>query len=133
MDKNTEALDKAVQTLEGLEKRLSFIADAEGKLQSKSEALSSQIDDLFRLERDLEEKAEALSSLITDVNNAIHRFDELKESLDATLRRLEKLDVQGLRDSLEETTDAVSKSEKAIVAAQKRNKEASEKLIRGKK
>ena len=133
MDKNTEALDKAVQTLEGLEKRLSFIADAEGKLQSKSETLSSQIDDLFRLERDLEEKAEALSSLITDVNNAIHRFDELKESLDATLRRLEKLDVQSLRDSLEETTDAVSKSEKAIVAAQKRNKEASEKLIRGKK
>ena len=133
MDKNTEALDKAVQTLEGLEKRLSFIADAEGKLQSKSETLSSQIDDLFRLERDLEEKTEALSSLITDVNNAIHRFDELKESLDATLRRLEKLDVQGLRDSLEETTDAVNKSEKAIVAAKKRNKEANEKLIRGKK
>ena len=133
MDKNTEALDRAVQTLDGLEKRLSFIADAEAKLQNKSETIASQIDDLFRLERELEEKAEALSTLVTDVNNVIHRFDELKESLDATLRRLEKLDVQGLKDSLEETTDAVTKSEKAIVQAQKRNKEGNDKLIRGKK
>lgn len=133
MDKNTEALDRAVQTLNGLEKRLSFIADAEAKLQNKSETIASQIDDLFRLERELEEKAEALSTLVTDVNNVIHRFDELKESLDATLRRLEKLDVQGLKDSLEETTDAVAKSEKAIVQAQKRNKEGNDKLIRGKK
>ena len=122
MEKNNEALERALTTLSGLEDRLSFIAEAEERFQATADSLAGKIDDLFTLQRELEERIDALNSLVTDVNNAIHRCDELKEAVDGTLPRLEKLDIQGLKDSLEEATEAVGKAEKAIVAAQKQNK-----------
>ncbi len=133
MEKNNETLEKALASLSGLEERLSFIAKAEEEFQAKSEKLSGRIDDLFALEHDLEERLDALNTLVTDLNNAIHRYDELKENIEATMHRLEKIDLQGLQESLGEATDAMDKTEKALLSAEKRVKESNDKLRRGKK
>lgn len=133
MDKTVENLEKTLSTLSGLEERLGFIAEAEDKLAAKAENLGSQIDDLFTLERELEDKIGAVETLLNDIANMMRRYDDLKATLETTANRLEKLDIQKLQSSLEETTDAVSKTEKALLAAEKRNKESKDKLRPAKK
>ena len=133
MDKTVENLEKTLSTLSGLEERLGFIAEAEDKLAAKAENLGSQIDDLFTLERELEDKIGAVETLLNDIANMMRRYDDLKATLETTANRLGKLDIQKLQSSLEETTDAVSKTEKALLAAEKRNKESKDKLRPAKK
>ena len=129
MEKTNEALERALSTLSGLEEKLSFIAKAEEKVASTADDLSGKIDDLFTLERQLEDRLDALNTLLTDVNNAIHRADELKEAVEATLPRLEKIDVQGLRESLEEAAETMAKTEKALLSEAKKNQKKKDKLL----
>ena len=133
MDKTVENLEKTLSTLSGLEERLGFIAEAEDKLAAKAENLGSQIDDLFTLERELEDKIGAVETLLNDIANMMRRYDDLKATHETTANRLGKLDIQKLQSSVEETTDAVSKTEKALLAAEKRNKESKDKLRPAKK
>lgn len=128
MEKNNESLEKVLSTLSGLEEKLSFIADVEEKVQTTADDLSGKIDDLFTLERELEQRLDALNALVTDVNNAIHRADELKEAVEATLPRLEKLDIQGLRNSLEDASETMAKTEKALLSEAKKSQNKKDKL-----
>lgn len=128
MEKHNESLEKVLSTLSGLEEKLSFIADVEEKVQTTADDLSGKIDDLFTLERELEQRLDALNALVTDVNNAIHRADELKEAVEATLPRLEKLDIQGLRNSLEDASETMAKTEKALLSEAKKSQNKKDKL-----
>ncbi len=123
MEKQIESMEETLRKLSSLDEKLSFLANSEEKYQAKVDDLSVRIDGMFKIKNDLEDRIARLENLLTDLGNALHRFDELKQTVDDTFQRIEKLDIQGLQSSLEETTRAIEKSEKALVNAEKRNKE----------
>ncbi|MBQ7244213.1 MAG: hypothetical protein IJS52_08460 [Bacilli bacterium] len=133
MDKSDELFTKTLEELSAMSARLEEISKVEETFQSRMDELTAKVEILYGRQKEIVDAFNLLNSGISDLEKCLSSVDVLEQKIGDLRENLAKIDVQGLSEKLDNTSDEIGRSFSKLVAAEKRSKEAKEKKNLGKK
>ena len=124
MDNHDELFQATLNDLDALTKRLSAITEIEEKFEKRLNALDEKANALVNRAHEIDSTISRIESAIDDIEKALASAQGLDSSLAEAMNKLSELDIQGLKEKLDEASGEVAKATSKLINAEKRSKEA---------
>ena len=124
MEKSDELLESTLADLDALSSRLEAIAAIEEKFDKRLQALDEAANAMVNRAHEIEASITRLAGAIDDIQKALSSAQGLDATFNDAMNKLAALDIQGLKEKLDEASGEINKATSKLISAEKRSKEA---------
>ena len=132
MENNEELFQTTLGELSTIASKLSEISKVENSFETRLNTLKGEAEGLVSRHNEILAEIDLLHGAINDVSSALASLSGLEDRIKELSEKLSSLDIQGLKDKLDGTSNDVAKASAKLLAAEKRDQAAKDKKIKKK-